>query len=358
MTFDERVQALRPFGFSPRQTAFLVTVALHGGYCLRRQYSAFAGVSRGHVVQDFFALLVNRNLLEPLRFQPNRGDIYHLNAKSLYRAIAQPDNRNRREVSSIQIARKLMVLDHVLATPGREWLATEHDKVAYFTTERAVALIDLPGRSYESSDSRHPATTRYFIHKLPIALDRSSTAPGPISATGADQVFAVTVTFVYLVRDETGAGFEQFLRDHLRLISRLSDWTISVVCPPQIPRGLEVCRRVFARTFAAPPDSSTGAAPDDLRWFFRVRQAVDRGDLRDLSVAELDRFRDARQRWSTAPIERLYAAWQRHGDEALGANTAQRPISERLVPTADLDRLTTHLLPFRYSQVGSMPGVA
>jgi hypothetical protein len=466
MTFDERVQALRPFGFSPRQTAFLVTVALHGGYCLRRQYSAFAGVSRGQVVQDFFAALVNRNLLEPLRFQPNRGDIYHLHAKALYRAIEQSDNRNRREVSPIQIARKLMVLDHVLATPGCEWLATEHDKVAYFTTDRGVALIDLPCRSYESSNARHPGTTRYFIHKLPIALDRSSIPIGAVAtngtvpvvtgsegsspvataghAAGVDAVSAsgvtginhpadvfsivsspvgdgvvpststkemlppeaadvlgrqvVTspttgrhrtgaVTFVYLVHDETGAGFEQFLQDHLRLISRLSDWTISVVCPPQIPRGLEACRRVFARTFAAPPDSSAGTPPDDLRWFFRARQAVDRGDLRGLSVAELDRFRDARQRWGTASIERLYAAWQRHGDEALGANNAQRLISEpltaepltaepltaepltaeplaptvnldRLVPVADRDRLTTQLLPFRYRQLGSMPGVA
>ena len=45
MTFDERVQALEPLGFTPRQTRFLVTVALHSGYCLRRQYSAFAGVA-------------------------------------------------------------------------------------------------------------------------------------------------------------------------------------------------------------------------------------------------------------------------------------------------------------------------
>jgi hypothetical protein len=37
MTFDERVTALAPLGFTPRQTRFLVTAALHGGYCLRRQ---------------------------------------------------------------------------------------------------------------------------------------------------------------------------------------------------------------------------------------------------------------------------------------------------------------------------------
>ena len=44
MTFDERVRALEPLGFSEPQTRFLVTVALHSGFCLRRHYTAFAGL--------------------------------------------------------------------------------------------------------------------------------------------------------------------------------------------------------------------------------------------------------------------------------------------------------------------------
>ena len=44
MTFEERVSAVTPFGFSDRQTRFLVTVALHSGFCLRRHYAAFAGL--------------------------------------------------------------------------------------------------------------------------------------------------------------------------------------------------------------------------------------------------------------------------------------------------------------------------
>ena len=45
MTFDDRVRALEPLGFSERQTRFLVTVALHSGFCLRRHYMAFAGLN-------------------------------------------------------------------------------------------------------------------------------------------------------------------------------------------------------------------------------------------------------------------------------------------------------------------------
>jgi hypothetical protein len=80
----------------------------------------------------------------------------------------------------------------------------------------------------------------------------------------------------------------------------------------------------LARTFAESNDAVTsgGPDPDDLRWLFRARQAVDCGDLRDLSVADLDRFRDARHRWRTAPIVRLYGAWQRDGDAVLTASDA------------------------------------
>ena len=38
-----RCQAIEMLGYTPRQAQFLVLVALHGGYFLRRQYVAFTG---------------------------------------------------------------------------------------------------------------------------------------------------------------------------------------------------------------------------------------------------------------------------------------------------------------------------
>jgi hypothetical protein len=72
MTFDERVSALAPLGFTPRQTRFLVTAALHSGYCLRRHYLTFTGVRHGKNVRDFFETLVRRQLgaTPPLSAQP------------------------------------------------------------------------------------------------------------------------------------------------------------------------------------------------------------------------------------------------------------------------------------------------
>ena len=64
MTFDDRAQAVMALGFTDRQARFLVTVALHSGYCLRRQYEAFAGVRSGQNVRAFLDGLVTRGVAE------------------------------------------------------------------------------------------------------------------------------------------------------------------------------------------------------------------------------------------------------------------------------------------------------
>jgi len=335
MTFDERVAALAPLGFTPRQTRFLVTAALHSGYCLRRQYLAFAGVRYGKNVRDFLDALVRRRLAQRFRYQPNRGHIYHIHATSLYRALAQRDNRNRRHVSPALIARKLMLLDYVLTVPGGAWYATEEDKVALFTRELGIPLGDLPQREYAAMGRCGPTTTRYFIHKLPVyvAPDRA------------------VVHFVYLVNDETGHGLEQFLHDHVRLFSALPTWSVVAVCPRGL-NGLPACRTVFDR-FAATtwrPAPAEGIA--DVRWFFARRQLVERGDLRTLSVADINRFRDARQRFASAHMEALYGAWLAHGERALAQGNDRAP--DIPAPAA---QLVLHELPSTYSQFGSWPGV-
>ncbi len=335
MTFDERVTAVAPLGLPPRQTAFLVTVALHGGYCLRRQFDTFVGGAHGQVGRNLFDTLVNRHLATRLQYQPNRGHMYHVHAKPLYRAIGQDDNRNRRVVSPTHIARKLMVLDYVLTTPPAEWVATEQDKVALFTTRFGMALGDLPQRRYESHAALRPDTIRYFVHKLPIRV-----APDGV------------VHFVHLVEDETGQHFEQYLADHVRLLSRVPAWTIVLVCPSHLKTGTQVCERVFATTFTTARPAMGAPDREDLRWFFRARQAVDRGDLRNLSVADLDRFRELRRRLTTAPVERVYAEWQRVGEAAL----VDVPQIADALPA--LMRVMAHALPWRYQQFGKLPGAA
>ncbi len=335
MTFDERVTALAPLGFTPRQTRFLVTAALHSGYCLRRQYQAFAGLSHGQHVNDFFDALVRREIAQSFRYQPNRGHIYHLHATSLYRALEQRDNRNRRQVSPAVIARKLMLLDYVLTLPDAEWYATEEDKVSLFTRDRGIPLGDLPARVYAPTDRPSRPTTRYFIHKLPIYLttDRS------------------VVHFVYLVNDETGHGLEQFLDDHVRLFGALPAWSVDAACPRGL-NGLAACRTVFERFAATTWRPAPTEGEGDVRWFFATRQRVEAGDLRSLSVADLDRFREARRRFTGARTEALYGRWLAHGDGGLADDNDRVPHVH--APAA---QLITREIVSTYRQFGTLPGV-
>jgi hypothetical protein len=335
MTFDERVTALAPLGFTPRQTRFLVTAALHSGYCLRRQYAVFAGVRYGKNVRDFLETLVRRQLAQRVVYQPNRGHVYHLHAKPVYRALGQPDNRNRRHVSAAVIARKLMLLDYVLTVPEGEWYATEEDKVALFNRERGIALADLPQRAYAFSNRCSQAPTRYFMHKLPIYL-----APD-----------RAVVHFVYLVNDETGHGLAQFLHDHVRLFSALPAWTVVAIYPRGL-HGLTACRTVFDQFVATTWRPTSADAIGDVRWFFATRHLVERGDLKAVSVADLDRFQEARRRFSSAHVEARYSAWLTHGERALAPGTDQAV--EIPTPTG---QLVLRELPSAYSQFGSWPGV-
>ena len=52
MTFYERVNAVAEKGFTERQAGFLVTVMLHSGVCVRRQYCAYARISHGQKDHD------------------------------------------------------------------------------------------------------------------------------------------------------------------------------------------------------------------------------------------------------------------------------------------------------------------
>lgn len=328
MTFEDRVRALEPLGFTERQTRFIATVALHSGYCLRRQYATFAGVVYGKNVRDFLDTLVERQLAECGSQRADRGLIYHLQARAIYRAIGQDENRNRRAASAALIARKIMVLDYVLGHPELDWLATEADKVDLFADRCGVPRVDLPQQTFVASRPGGPSTTRYFTHKLPIAM----AGDPPVAC------------FVYLVTDATGRGLEQFLADHARLFASLPAWT--VVAIGSSAQTLATCEAVFGRVR---PQTATSAA-DDLRTFFRTRDLVDRAELATLSVAAIDRFRTLREQFNTPTFDALYMDWRQRGEAALA--------SCRGPAVRSVGQLVTDMLPFDYSQFGSLPGVA
>ena len=112
----DRCHALEMLGYTARQAQFLVRVALHGGYFLRRQYVAFTGTRHGQATVRFLARCVAREHVRVLPYGRD-GHVFHLSARPLYAAIGEEDNRNRRPAEWDAVLRKLMTLDFVLAHP-------------------------------------------------------------------------------------------------------------------------------------------------------------------------------------------------------------------------------------------------
>jgi hypothetical protein len=334
MTLEDRVRALEPLGFTSRQTRFITLVALHSGYCLRRQYAALAGIRYGKSVCDFFGKLVARGLATDFIQRADRGRIYHLQARAIYRAIGEPEHRNRREASAAVIARRMMVLDYVLVHADVAWLSTEEEKVDLFA-RFGVLPRDLPQRASAALRTEATTGTRYFRHEAPVAV----VGDPPVA------------TFVCLVTDTTGRMLEQFLREHGRLFASLPAWTVVAIGPS--PTGLRACEVAFER-YRRRPIETVSASTDDLVWFFRTRHAVDQGNLTGLSVTAIDRFRTMREAFRRPVFDELYLAWQRDGDAVLTSSAASAlHHGNRSVGT-----LVTELLPFDYSQFGSLPGIA
>jgi hypothetical protein len=329
MTFDERVQAVQAFGCSPRQARFLALVALHGGYYLRRQYLTSSGTRNGKNAQRFLDHLVAREVSARCCYRADRGYVYRLQHRGLYRALGLDQNRNRRPAAPALIARKLMLLDIVLSEPGADWVATEADKVALFTTRFGVSSHDLP-RSTLVADGADPHTTRHFKDKLPIAVLGQPPA----------------AHFVYLAVDGSASGFERFLLAHGRLLVALPTWAVVVAHPPQVrPTALEAAFRRFAGD--DPTVSATRIR--DLERYFVARRAVERNEFTQLSIAELQAFRSTRLAVAEPRIEVLFAQWVASGTPRLDQSFLTRPVTP--------GRLIVRRIEHTYQQFGAFAGV-
>ena len=329
MTFDDRVRAAQTFGCSPRQARFLALVALHGGYYVRRQYLAATGTRNGKNAQRFLDQLVTHHVAARCRYRADRGYVYRLQHRRLFRALGLDQNRNRRPAAPALIARKLMLLDVVLSEPNADWIATEAEKVALFTERFGVPQDDLP-RGTLIADGADPHTTRRFKDKLPIGV----VGDPPI------------VYFVYLALDGSVAPFERFLQTHGRLLSALPTWAVLVAHPPHVcPTALE---HAFRRFLGDDPALST-ARLQDLERYFVARRAIERNEFGQLSIADLQRFRSTRLAFAEPRIEALFSRWVASGAPRLDVALITRPVPP--------GRLILRALEHTYQQFGAFAGV-
>jgi len=332
MQFEERVRAIAEIGFTERQARFLVTVMLHSGVCLQRQYAAFAGIVHGEKTRLFFAKLVRLRYASAYPCRHNRGRVYQVHHKALYRAIGQTDSRHRRPLSPARVVDRLMLLDAVVADPAIIWLATDEDKAAHLT---ALAPIH-PDRLLDLGIGKPASSGRRLIEKFPIGID-------PTGRT----------VLLYLATDSEQSRFRAFVQRHFELLRSLPVWTLRIVVPPPESLG-----EPFLRT--AREELTITLRPElvrELRWYFSERRKVadsiyETPDQETFDIAE-DAFNMPRFRL-------LYRHWLAGGDRVLdlvsvGLKTALESGAGH-IETVVLPHSYRHLLPLVTSTVRKTKG--
>jgi hypothetical protein len=215
MTFDERAQAVAKVRFTERQARFLVTVMLHSGVCVPRQYATFCGIVHGQRTRKFFAKLVRLGYASMYDCRHNRARIYHVNQRALYKAIGEADSRLRRPLTLSHAIQRLMVLDAIVEDPDLVWLGTAEEKAAHLTALTRIDPTKLPHVTVGEGDA---STTRYFPERLPIGIH--------LAGRGV---------VVYVVTDPWLDEFRVFLERHAPLLRVLRAWTLRIVVPPHLP---------------------------------------------------------------------------------------------------------------------------
>jgi hypothetical protein len=288
---EYREGAIKSFGLTERQARFLVAVMLHGGICVERQYCKFAGIAHGQKAHDFFKKLVDRgHATSTAPGALHRGRFYHVHHKTLYRAIGEPDNRNRKPLTYAAAIERLMLLDAVLAEPQLTWLGSAHDKLSYFS-DRASRLLseELPHLSFGQ-----PKVIRHFPDKLPIGVHRD----------GRPEVF------LYLVTRSSPVDFRAFLDRHAELWRALYHWELRVLFPRPFWSEQAAYERAFYEQLASPISLSES---EELAWLFGERRRL----AETGTVSSDARFRTAEQRFRAPRFSWLYRAWRRSGDAAI-----------------------------------------
>jgi hypothetical protein len=317
-------------GFTPRQASFLVTVMLHGGVCLPRQYAAFARLVDGEVIRGLFRDLVARRYASAYACAHNRGRVYHVHGKALYAAIGELNNRNRRAMSLSRAVERLMALDTVIAERDLAWLATEQDKLAHFTQVTPLRREDLPHLVFRKGRS---STWRFFPDKLPIGVQPDGSKH----------------EFLYVVNRQIPVDLRPFLYRHATLLSVLPVWRLRLLVPAHLAKAGQAFHR------ACEEELGTQLAPstvDELRWYFDQRRQL---ATNASHLVDRDRYRRARRAFGAHRYLVLYRHWLTVGDTLL------HRLDSPVLPNAlagGTGRIESHVVTRRYQHLSSLVGTA
>lgn len=318
MTPADRVEAIRAFGYTPREAAFLAEAMLHSGYFVARQFTFFTGASMGKAVAQLTARLLTRRHAAAIATRQGQH-VYHVSAKHLYAAINGSDGRNWSRRSPLAIKTRLMSLDYVLSHRDEEFFGTQADRIEYFVGVLGIDRSRLP--------------RRHFADRSQIGVVNH---PPKLS-------------FVYFA--EAGSSlscFGRYLQQHRALFNALT--ASRIVFASDSVRLFDEAGAVFRRFAEGEAATCASAAETSaLLEYFRIRRCYEAGQLAGFTKATLDQLREDRQRFQGARVENAYGRWVAGGDAAVrdAFETEQTSLDG-----VDL-RFETHWLNHSYAQCGT-----
>jgi hypothetical protein len=324
MTAEDRVKAVTEFRFTERQARFLVTVMQHSGVCLLRQYTAFASIVHGQKTRKFFAKLVRLGYATAYPCRHNRGRVYHVQHKPLYRAIDETESRLRRPMSAARVVERLMLLDALLASPEVVWLATSEEQRVHVANLAGVSAEDIARLTVPTHASTRAHGTR---DEMPVGIDLNG-----------------RWVFVYAVRGDQLNDFHRFLQQHASLLSTLPAWTLRVVFPSHLPWLGEQYQEHARQELTKPWPQLI----ERLKWYFQQWRAHTIGAA---SIDDQERYDEEHFCFRATRYQVLYQRWLSEGDSALEAVSS--------TATADAiksgaGRIETHVLPFSYRHLSPL----
>ena len=255
---EERVAALADLGWTGRDAEWIALVCLHSGVFLRAQYLAFVGRPHPSAANRFLKRCGQLAVEQP--WNGIRQRLCRIAARPVYRALGAEHVRHRRDAGRTVLLRRLLSLDYVLEHALEPWLATEAEKVAALTAAGIPEAV-LPRRRYERAAG---STTRYFAHKLPIALD------------------AERATFVFVqAEDETARAVRTWGQRHAPLWTALRKGgrAVEAVVAGRDAARLAAAEGVLAGWMRAPTSSEDAEIAAALTEAAAVREALASLDL-------------------------------------------------------------------------------
>ena len=256
-----RDAALRTLNFSPTEASWLALICLHSGVFTRHQFCRFHNC-RENAAHRFVRRLVGSGIAREHPLPDSRHRFTRIYGRGLYRALAFKPIRHRRTATPVVLFRRLLSLDYVLEHADLPWLATEQEKVAYFTA-RGIEANLLPQRLYGGAIR----TRHYFPLKLPIA--------------GGDH----SATFVYADPGRvTRRELRRWANTHRALWSHLRA-TGTAVHVAAVTRTAAAQRDYSRRleTWLAQPPGKAAVPPEDNETLTSIEAAPLNGDSRGLA---------------------------------------------------------------------------